>query len=67
MGKQISEERKKLYNAGLVMMIVGGCLFALPFLTIPIVIIAGLIHGDPGGFNHSWSRLRLSRRLSGLV
>jgi hypothetical protein len=50
MGKQISEDRKKLYNAGLVMMIVGACLFAVPFLTIPIVIIAGMIHGDPGGF-----------------
>jgi len=40
--KQISEERKKLYNAGLVMMIIGGCLFALPFLAIPIVMITSI-------------------------
>ena len=41
MAKKISEERKRLYNAGLVMMIIGGCLFALPFLTGPLVILAG--------------------------
>ena len=50
MTKQISPERKKLYNAGLVMMIVGGCLFALPFLAIPIIIIVGIASGGPGGF-----------------
>lgn len=43
MAKQISEERKKLYNAGLVVMIVGGCLFALPFIVGPIVIITGIL------------------------
>lgn len=41
MAKKISEERKRLYNAGLVMMIIGGCLFALPFLAGPLVILAG--------------------------
>lgn len=50
MTKQISEDRKKLYNAGLVMMIAGGCLFALPFLAIPVIILAGILHGEPGGF-----------------
>jgi hypothetical protein len=50
MGKEISEDRKKLYNAGLVMMIVGGCLFALPFLAIPLVMITSLIGGIPGSF-----------------
>ncbi len=44
MTKQISEERKSMYNAGLVMMVIGGCLFALPFLAIPIVIIAGMLN-----------------------
>jgi hypothetical protein len=42
MAKQISEGRKNLYNAGLVVMIIGGCLFALPFLTIPIAMITSL-------------------------
>lgn len=45
MSKQISKERKKLYNAGLVLMIVGVCLFVLPFLAIPLVMIVGLF-GD---------------------
>ena len=50
MSSQISPERKGLYNAGLVLMIIGGCLFALPFLTIPIVMVAGIANGRPGGF-----------------
>ena len=41
MAKKISEERKQLYNAGLVLMIIGGCLFALPFLAMPLVVLAG--------------------------
>lgn len=49
MAEKISEERKRLYNAGLVMMIVGGCLFALPFLAIPVVMIAGIAGFDGGG------------------
>jgi hypothetical protein len=56
MAKQISEERKTLYNAGLVMMIIGGCLFALPFLAIPIVIVINLIglnEDGPNGFPKS--------------
>jgi hypothetical protein len=44
MTKQISEDRKNLYNAGLVMMIIGGCLFALPFLAIPIIIVTGILN-----------------------
>lgn len=47
MAKQISEERKGLYNAGLVLMIVGGCLFGVPFLVIPIVMVAGFAGGEP--------------------
>lgn len=50
MGKQISEDRKKLYKAGLIMSIVGGCLFALPFLTIPIVMITAFVGGIPDSF-----------------
>ena len=50
MTKQISPERKKLYNAGLVMMVIGACLFALPFLAIPIIIIVGIASSGPGGF-----------------
>ncbi|HOK95602.1 MAG TPA: zinc-ribbon domain-containing protein [Anaerohalosphaeraceae bacterium] len=34
MAKQISQERKSLYNAGLAVMIAGGCFFALPFLAV---------------------------------
>jgi len=41
MSRQISEERKSLYNVGLVLMILGGCLFALPFIAIPITIMIG--------------------------
>ena len=54
MAKQISEERKTLYNAGLVMMIIGGCLFALPFLAIPIVMVIGLTGDGPSGFPKSF-------------
>lgn len=43
MSKQISRERKSLYNAGLVMMIIGGCLFAGPFIAGPITIMTGNI------------------------
>jgi len=43
MGKQISEDRKKLYNAGLIMMIAGGCLFAGPFIAGPISIMTDTI------------------------
>ena len=49
MTKQISPERKKLYNAGLVMMIVGGCLFALPFLAVPIIMIVTFLGFDGEG------------------
>jgi hypothetical protein len=47
--KQISPERKKFYRFGLVLQVIGGCLFALPFLTIPIIIIAAMVNGDPEG------------------
>lgn len=53
MTKQISEKRKGLYNIGLVVMIIGGCLFALPFLMIPIVMIAGVAGGVGGGIPKS--------------
>lgn len=46
MTKQISEERKSLYQAGLVMQIIGGCLFALPFITIPIFLIYAISRRD---------------------
>lgn len=49
MAKQISEERKGLYNAGLVVMIIGGCLFALPFLAIPLVMITSFGEGVSDG------------------
>ncbi len=41
MAQNISEDRKKLYNAGLVVMTLGGCLFALPFIAILLVIVQG--------------------------
>jgi hypothetical protein len=47
MAEKISEDRKRLYDTGLVMMIIGGCLFALPFLAIPIVMIGGIRAGGP--------------------
>lgn len=50
MTQQISPERKKLYNAGLVMMIIGMCLFAIPFLAIPVIIIVGILNEGLGGF-----------------
>ena len=49
MTNQISPERKKLYNSGLVLMIIGGCLFALPFLAIPIVMIVNFVGGELQG------------------
>ena len=49
MTKQISPERKGLYTAGLVMQVIGGCLFAVPFIAIPIIIMS-MNHGsDPPG------------------
>ena len=45
MAPQISEERKARYNVGLVMIIIGGCLFGLPFIAIPLVIITGISSG----------------------
>ncbi|MCE5187515.1 MAG: zinc-ribbon domain-containing protein [Planctomycetaceae bacterium] len=50
MTKQISPERKKLYNAGLVLIIIGLCLFALPFLAIPIAMTATFAGGVPTSF-----------------
>jgi hypothetical protein len=41
MAQQISEERKSLYNAGLVILIIGGCLFSLPFITILLTMVTG--------------------------
>jgi hypothetical protein len=49
MTKQISPERKKLYNAGLVMIIIGGCLFGLPFLAIPLIMIVSFLGYDGAG------------------
>jgi hypothetical protein len=52
MTKQISEERKSLYKAGLIMQIIGGCLFALPFITIPVFMIfavSGGVTSEPKG------------------
>lgn len=45
MAEKISEERKRLYNGGLVMMIIGVCLFALPFLVLPVILIVGISTG----------------------
>lgn len=46
MTQKISEERKSLYNLGLVPMIVGGCLFALPFIAILLVMVQGVSGGN---------------------
>ncbi|MEN8126826.1 MAG: zinc ribbon domain-containing protein [Planctomycetota bacterium] len=51
MAKKISPERKKLYNAGLVIIIIGLCLLFLPFLAIPVGLIATLIGGGEPGLN----------------
>lgn len=48
MVKQISEGRRSLYNAGLAVMIAGGCLFALSFLTVPVVMVSSFVSGQPG-------------------
>lgn len=51
MTEQISQERKSLYTVGLVMQIVGGCLFALPFITVVIFMIFAVSSGgQPMGF-----------------
>ncbi|NLN40039.1 MAG: zinc-ribbon domain-containing protein [Smithella sp.] len=39
MGRQISPERKGLFYAGLVIQVIGGCLFAVPFIAIPIIMM----------------------------
>ena len=43
MTKQISPERKGLYSAGLVMQVIGGCMFGIPFIVGPITIMSGNI------------------------
>jgi len=51
MTEQISQERKSLYTVGLVMQIIGCCLFALPFITIVIFMISAVSSDDlPRGF-----------------
>lgn len=45
MSKQISPERKGLYSFGLVLQIIGGCLFAIPF----IAVITTMISAAGGG------------------
>lgn len=47
MTKQISPQRKSLYNAGLVMMAIGGCLFTLPFIAILITMITAAGSAGP--------------------
>lgn len=42
MVKKISPERKAAYYAGMGVTALGGCLFAAPFLTIPMIMIGAL-------------------------
>lgn len=44
MTRQISPERKGMYTAGLVMQIIGGCLFAIPFVAILATMISAAAH-----------------------
>ena len=41
MTKQISPERKGTYKAGLVLQIIGGCLFGTPFIVGPLTVMSG--------------------------
>jgi len=47
MGRQISPERKGLYTAGLVMQVIGGCLFGLPFIGVIGTMIFAASGNDP--------------------
>ena len=47
MTKQISPERKGLYSFGLILQVIGGCLFAIPFITIIVTMISAA-----GGGHH---------------
>lgn len=49
MSQQISPERKGMYSLGLVLQIIGGCLFGVPFIVLPIIILVGITQGEPGG------------------
>ena len=45
MTKQISPERKGMYSFGLVLQVIGGCMFGIPFLAIILTAING---SNPG-------------------
>ena len=47
MAKQISPERKGLYSFGLILQVIGGILFGMPFIVVPIILMGN--DGDMPG------------------
>ncbi len=43
MTRKISDERKGAYGIGLVLQIIGGCLFGIPFIVGPLSVMSGNI------------------------
>ncbi|MHC4553503.1 MAG: zinc-ribbon domain-containing protein [Planctomycetota bacterium] len=50
MTQQISPERKGMYSFGLVLQIIGGCLFGIPFIAVLATMIGAAGGAGPDGF-----------------